>query len=165
MNATCPQCNHRLAQVDSPAGPVLGCETCDHRWLDIDGLESLQSTTTRNYTPEDVEALHTESKSRKEAALERPVVYMTCPACDNQMLRRTFGEVSFLLIHYCANHGYWIHGDELDAIVDYIKRGGEILEYRAEQEKLKLRLGDLERETRDLEQQKNSAGISFIPFT
>ena len=143
--ATCPQCNQRLAQADTPAGPALGCDGCNHRWLDADRLEHLQATTERRYTPDDVDALRGESKSRKEAATKRPVIYVRCPGCDKPMLRRTFGETSYLLVNYCADHGFWIHEDELAGIVRYIERGGEILDLRATRDALEQRVRDLDR--------------------
>ncbi|MHC4731945.1 MAG: hypothetical protein ACYS6Z_15330, partial [Planctomycetota bacterium] len=148
--ATCLQCTKALAEVETPAGPALGCDECAHVWLEAHRLEALQASAERRYTADDVRSLRAESKARKHAALQRPVVYCSCPACGNQMLRRTFGEVSFLLVHYCAAHGFWIHREELDGIASYVSRGGEILEMTNVTEKLEERLRDLESENRRL---------------
>jgi len=159
----CLQCQRNLVATDTLAGPVPGCAACGHRWLSAAQLAALQAGVERRYTPDDVRALRDESKARKRAALQRPVVYCRCPTCGNQMLRRTFGEVSFLLVHFCAAHGYWIHGDDLDGVVDYIARGGEVLEMANATERLALRIRDLERQNRTLEDRARIAG-AFIPL-
>ena len=109
-------------------------------------------------------ALRAESKARKTHALERKVVYCRCPACDSQMLRRTFGETSYLLVHYCATHGFWIHRDELEAIASFVARGGEILEMAHATEQLAERVRRLENQTRSLEQRSDGGGVAFVPF-
>jgi len=161
--ATCPQCRKALAEVETPAGPALGCDGCGHVWLDARCLEALQATAERHYTADDVRLLRAESKARKRAALQRPVVYCRCPSCGNQMLRRTFGEVSFLLVHYCAAHGFWISREELEGIASYISRGGEILEMANVTEKLEERLRCMESKNRRLEKRADSGGVGFIP--
>jgi hypothetical protein len=130
-------------------------------------LEALQAGLERRYTPDDVRALRDESEARKRAALERPVVYCRCPACGNPMLRRTFGTRSFLLVHFCAAHGYWIHGDDLDGVVDYIARGGEVLEMADTAERLAARVRELERQNRTLEHRARTASAAIpllFPF-
>ncbi len=129
-----------------------------------DGEDALlvvgQATAERHYTADDVRLLRAESKARKRAALQRPVVYCSCPACGNQMLRRTFGEMSFLLVHYCAAHGFWIHREELEGIASYVSRGGEILEMANVTEKLEERLRWMESK---IGERADSGGVSFIP--
>jgi Zn-finger nucleic acid-binding protein len=159
--ATCPQCKRPLAEVETPAGPALGCDGCAHVWLDARSLEALQTTAERRYTADDVRRLREECKARKQAALQRPVAYCNCPSCGNQMLRRTFGERSFLLVHYCAAHGYWIHRDELEGIVAYVTCGGELLEMEHVTEELEERLRDVENRLRDVE---NRGGSTFVPL-
>ena len=160
--ATCPQCSKALAEVETPAGPALGCDGCAHVWLEAHRLDALQASTERHYTADDVRALRDESEARKQSALKRPVVYCSCPACGSQMLRRTFGDVSFLLVHYCAAHGYWIHRDELAAIAAYVSRGGEILELEHVKEQLEERLRGLESRTRLLERRAAESGHAPI---
>ena len=163
--ATCPQCRKDLAEVETPAGPALGCDGCAHVWLEANRLEALQASAERSYTPDDVHSLRAESKARKRAALQRPVVYCRCPACGNQMLRRTFGEVSFLLVHFCAAHGFWIHREELEGIASYVSRGGEILEMTNATARLEERLRDLESDNRRLAKRAaESRGGAFIPL-
>lgn len=163
--ATCPQCRRSLSQVETPAGAALGCAGCDHVWLDAHKLEAMQKTAERRYTANDVRLLGEECEARKQAALQRPVVYCKCPACGNQMLRRTFGERSFLLVHFCAAHGYWIHRDELEGIFAYVTRGGELLEMESVTARLEERLRDLESDVRVLERRAaGGRGPTFIPL-
>jgi Zn-finger nucleic acid-binding protein len=159
--AICPQCRRNLTEVETPAGAALGCGGCAHVWLDTRSLEALRATALRHYRPDDVRALREESEARKRAALQRPVVYCRCPACGKQMHRRTFGEVSFLLLHHCVAHGYWIHRDELEGIAAYVTRGGEILEMRHVLDELEERVSRVESENRRLGER---AGPTFVPL-
>ncbi|MHC4938912.1 MAG: hypothetical protein ACYTHK_08090 [Planctomycetota bacterium] len=164
--AMCGRCRKALGEFETPLGPVSGCPGCGHLWIGADRLKEFQETAERRYTPQTVRALRREGKERKRAALQREVVYHDCPACGNQLLRRTFGELSFLLVHYCAQHGYWIHRDELDGIVDYIERGGEVLEMRHTIETLEQEVRDTQHRNRELERRTQDGGaVSFyFPF-
>ena len=137
---------------------VPGCTACDHLWIDAERLQQFQRTAERRYTPELIDALRREGQERKQVALKREIVYCNCPECGNQLLRRTFGETSFLLVPYCAAHGHWIHRDELDGIVDYVKRGGEVLEMRNEIEMLEQQSREAQHRTRELERKAQSGG-------
>ncbi|MHC4409738.1 MAG: hypothetical protein ACYS0F_12130 [Planctomycetota bacterium] len=156
--AMCARCRKTLQECESPIGKVPGCEACGHLWIGAGRLQEFQETAERRYTPETVGALRAEGQKRKQAALKREIVYCNCPECGNQLLRRTFGEMSFLLVHYCAAHGYWIHRDELDGIVDYVKRGGEVLEMRNEIETLEQQSREAQHRTRELERKAQSGG-------
>jgi len=159
----CRTCNRPLTEFVSPAGAVPGCSPCGHRLLEHTALEELQRSVQRHYTPDDVRELRAECKERKRATAERRVVYLDCPGCGNQLLRRTFGQLSFLLVNYCATHGYWIHKDELDGIAAYLERGGELLEMEAVQSDLAQSLRHLEGKNRDLEKTAAQAQ-AFIPL-
>ena len=125
-------------------------------------LEDFQEAAQRNYAPQDVRDLKAEAQERKKAAVERKVVYLDCPGCDHKLLRRTFGSCSFFLVNYCAQHGYWIHADELAGVVDYIQRGGEVLEMRNDLRELEERTRQLSRENSQLE--KNAQGAGIVPI-
>ena len=161
--AACPQCNRELSKTDSPAGPLPGCDGCGHLWLDATSLDTFRGTVPRRYVSEDLDLLRAESAARQAAAFHRPIVYLRCPGCQKRMLRRTFGEVSYLLMHYCVDHGYWIHRDELEAIATYIARGGEVLESRATRERLEERIRHLEAQGRRGSEQ--GGGDGFVPFS
>ena len=162
--ATCPQCDQELAATDTLIGPVPGCDGCGHLWLGAEQLRTLQATAPRSYVPDDVKLLRAECAARKDAAFQRPIVYFRCPGCDNQMLRRNFGAMSYLLLHYCADHGYWIHRDELEGIASYLARGGELLEMEKAQEMLEERLRRLEAKGFRVAEEGDSGG-GFIPFS
>jgi len=166
--AVCPQCQRSLAEIETPAGAALGCDGCAHVWIDAHSLEVLQMTSERRYTADDVRLLSEECKARRRSALERPVTYCKCPGCGKQMLRRTFGVRSFLLVNFCAADGYWIHRDELAGIHSYVTRGGELLEMKDLTENLEKRLRDLESDVRILKEKKrrgyDSGGFAFVPI-
>ena len=158
----CPQCLTPLTEGETPVGSARACESCDHVWIEAGAMDRFQEAAERRYTPDDLRALKSEAKERKQAALDRPVVYCRCPGCEKQMLRRTFGEQSFLLVHFCATHGYWIQRDDLAGIIDYIERGGELLEMKYALQKLEEHQRQLRTENRELERRAASTG--FVPI-
>ena len=162
--ASCPQCATKLAETPTPAGPAPGCEGCHHLWIGAGQLRTLQANTPRRYLPGDIDLLRAESATRKEAAFRRTIAYLRCPGCEKRMLRRTFGTMSYLLLHYCADHGYWIHRDELEGIAAYLARGGEVLEMARTQERLRERIRHLEAQGRRAEDH-GDGGSSFVPYS
>jgi predicted RNA-binding Zn-ribbon protein involved in translation (DUF1610 family) len=159
----CRSCNQTLTEVDSPAGRVPGCTSCNHRLLDHVALEDLQRGVRRIYTPVEVRLLEDECKERKRDAVERAVVYLDCPGCGNQLLRRTFGRLSFLLVHFCATHGYWIYENELAGIADYLERGGELLELEHARQEIEEQLRDAHAKHRELRQAAANSQ-AFVPL-
>jgi len=160
----CRECAKGLEERETAVGRAPACPGCDHVHVEAERIENLRETAERRYTPADVRALRAEGQERKKAALERAVVYRRCPACGNQLLRRTYGELSFLLVHYCAAHGYWIHAGELAGMLDYVERGGEVLELQHaieghEEEHRKLKL-----DNRELERRAAAGGVVMVPF-
>ncbi len=155
---TCPQCHANLIETDTPAGPAPACKDCGHLFVTADQLDEMQARIERRYTPDDVQALHDECGARKRAAVDRPVVYVRCPECQEPMARRTFGRASFVLVHVCTSHGSWLHGDALNDIADYIRRGGELIEWRHAHERLEDQLEQAERGRSRAEQRAHAAG-------
>jgi len=159
----CSACSRPLAEIETPAGPAPGCEGCGHVLLAAPRFEQWLGTLERRYKPADVEALRDECKERRRAILQRPVRYLGCPGCERQLLRRSFGEVSSLLVHFCADHGYWIHRDELAGIADYVARGGEILDLRHAAERLAEQLDGARHDAREAERRGNDLGFLTFP--
>lgn len=128
-------------------------------------MEEFQTTTPRAYRPDDLAALKDEATARRDAARERPVVYLRCPECGNQMLRRTFGKVSYLLVNYCAGHGYWIARAELDGIAAYLAGGGEVLELKEQALRLEERIRQLDNDIRAKDNDRRlGPGVIIVPI-
>lgn len=155
---SCPTCKHALEARETLVGMTPFCARCEHAWIPAALLEEFDETAQRTYTPADLENLRTECDERKRASIERKVAYYDCPGCSNKLLRRTYGNCSFLLVHYCAKHGYWIHVDSLAGIVDYIERGGEILEMKYDVHLLEDQKRQLQRENASIQMRTGHSG-------
>jgi Zn-finger nucleic acid-binding protein len=84
---------------------------------------------------------------QRERHVEREVRYLACPICRAPMNRKQFGRMSGVIVDTCKHHGVWFDGGELQAVLDFVSRGG--LE-RARQRDL----DDLKDERRTLESKK-----------
>ena len=162
--AACPTCKKPLENRETPMGAIPGCEACTHAWFTEDELSAYQQAAQRSFTPDDLLHLQADIRARQEAAMKRPVEYLSCPGCDRQLLRRTFGMRTFLLVHYCVEHGYWVHDDDLAGIVDFVTSGGEILELQSRIEQLEENAQQLRIQRAAAEQRARTAGAVAYPF-
>jgi len=52
-------------------------------------------------------------------------LYRPCPVCGKLMHRLNFGRKSGIILDSCRPHGLWFDANELDAVVRWIRAGGE----------------------------------------
>jgi len=52
-------------------------------------------------------------------------LYRPCPVCGKLMHRLNFGRRSGIILDSCQPHGLWFDANELDAVVRWIRTGGE----------------------------------------
>ena len=86
--------------------------------------------------------------------LESVVRYLACPVCQKGMNRKQFGRVSGVVVDACKDHGVWFDGGELQAVLDFVSRGGlerarqkDLDDLRAERRKLDGERTELARES------------------
>jgi len=166
--AVCPRCKRALTPGETALGPAPVCPSCDHAWIAPEQIEAFQDSAERRYRGDELDALRKEALARRQTMLDSDIVYCDCPGCARRMLRRTYGETSFLLVHYCAAHGYWIGAEQIRGIVDWVRRGGEVLELRRriehyEEETRRLRI-DLKGAELRAYQGDGGAVVPFMPF-
>jgi len=61
-------------------------------------------------------------------------MYRPCPYCKQSMNRQNFGRRSGVIVDRCRDHGLWFDAGELDAVLRWIKKGGEERAQRREAE-------------------------------
>ena len=75
---------------------------------------------------------------RKTRAREASVHYVKCPLCETLVNRKMFARVSSVVVDVCRKHGVWFDPGELDAVLEFITRGGLDRARAREMEELRL---------------------------
>lgn len=136
----CPACGdgRRLNSraLGTTGSTVLECGVCAGLWLGADVFRALEDRVRKVAAPTpDPAALRTEVKARARAPRGAGPVYRPCPTCGQRMNRVNFERVSGILIDRCRDHGIWFDATELDAVLRWIKLGGErVSDERRQQE-------------------------------
>jgi Zn-finger nucleic acid-binding protein len=137
----CPRCGdeamHAVRYKDLEADE---CPRCDGLFLGPAVLDRLVSQ--RDHAAR----LHLALPARPRH-VEREVRYLRCPVCRNGMNRKQFGRISGVVVDTCKQHGVWFDGGELQAVLDFVSRGG--LEQARQKD-----LDDLRDERRSVESKK-----------
>jgi predicted RNA-binding Zn-ribbon protein involved in translation (DUF1610 family) len=127
---TCPSCGDGKRLQSRALGDTgftaLECGVCAGLWLGAEVFESLEERTRKTATAAaDPIALRKEIASRPRIAPQKGVFYRPCPVCSQRMTRINFDQVSAIILDRCAPHGLWFDASELDAVLRWIKIGGE----------------------------------------
>lgn len=126
----CPACGgqrrlHSRALGDT-GSTVLECGVCGGLWLGAEVFRALEARARAAAPPlPDAAALRAEASSRPRIAPSGGPFYRPCPTCGAPMTRVNFERVSGILLDRCRDHGIWFDATELDAVLRWIKLGGE----------------------------------------
>ena len=126
----CPACagGHRLRSrpLGEPGLAGLECERCAGLWVGGEAFDRLANRTRKTANPApDLAAIRTERMPAHRAQSASGPVYRRCPLCSKMMNRLNFEKRSGVLIDRCRDHGIWFDADELDAVLRWIRAGGE----------------------------------------
>ena len=144
----CPSCGAGRFLHSRPLGDTtftaLECGVCAGLWLGAEVFRALEERA-RQAAPAVVDpaALRTEAASRPRVPLSTGPLYRPCPACKTPMTRINFERVSGILIDRCRDHGIWFDATELDAVLRFIKLGGERAAGEVEEQEARARLAQL----------------------
>ena len=146
---SCPSCQERLANFQSPSGVLSDCSKCGGQFLQATLLVALL---------EQREALGTKVPRNlpRHNPLSDSVRYLPCPVCQRTMNRKNFGRTSGVIVDVCAEHGTWFDRGELPRILKFVEAGGLVLARRreAEDKRQKKRRAD----ARDIERALSPLG-------
>jgi DNA-directed RNA polymerase subunit RPC12/RpoP len=126
----CPACGAGRLLSSRPLGDtgltVLECGVCAGLWVGVDVFGTLEERA-RKVAPgtPDPAALRAEAKSHPRVPQRPGPLYRPCPVCRTPMNRVNFERVSGILLDRCRDHGIWFDATELDAVLRWIKLGGE----------------------------------------
>ena len=110
----CPRCKVELTRKMFENHPVDACGKCGGLWVHRHQLNELLDESHG-----DVESSSIDSREHKD---KFPAA--KCLSCDNRIMKKiNFMEFSDIIIDYCPGCGsFWIDGQELDMMHDYIRR-------------------------------------------
>lgn len=128
----CPACGRghplRGRSLDGAGLSALECVRCAGLWIAEEAFRILTDQARHVADP----APDAATVRRDTAPAPRPArpvgpVYRPCPVCSTRMNRVNFGRRSGILIDRCRDHGCWFDAAELDAVLRWIRDGGEVL--------------------------------------
>ena len=128
----CPHCAIPMRTVDLSGDDSLHvehCETCHGLFFDNGELQQAMEHGVSNAAAGDRELINQIINGRYQ---HRPVKYVNCPVCAEQMARRNFGYRSGVVTDVCLKHGVWLDNGELRQLLEWKKAGGEEIHERRE---------------------------------
>jgi Zn-finger nucleic acid-binding protein len=116
---------------------ALECERCAGLWL---GEEVFRSLSERARSEEDPAPDAAEVRDEAASGIARTAsrAYRRCPVCRSMMNRSNFGRRSGVLVDRCRDHGTWFDDAELQAILRWIRSGGESLAQKRDHEEARV---------------------------
>jgi Zn-finger nucleic acid-binding protein len=122
----CPRCNINLQTIGIIMGKTIYIERCKNcLGIFFDPLE------LEDIIAESIREERTVNRKKffifvEEGTGDRwPIKYIKCPVCREFMGRKTYGELSGVIIDWCKDHGVWLDGGELGKILKWKRAGGD----------------------------------------
>lgn len=154
----------------SMRGAFLHCDPCQFVWLTNEAFDRLLAEFERRFCLADLAALPADCQLRAKdlaaGALEEgaEVRCFDCPACDARMSRRAFAQTSGVIVNRCVEHGLLLADQDLMHVVDFIRRGGEILTINRQVEGLEVELAEAVGRESDAEHRAQRRGGRGMPI-
>jgi len=121
QGAFCPRCKWDLHIRSLAEVSVVECSKCHGIWVRREQFELICRIAQNRPDIRLTEQLLPISAAEPE----RVVQYIPCLVCTDLMLRKMFrykGQASYVIMDYCRNHGVWLDKDELEQIVQFIRK-------------------------------------------
>ena len=132
---------------------VLQCKHCKSLWFGVGVLERMLAeleVEVELRTSNDPDMPPVVPPKRKP----QPVEYRRCPSCDMPMKRENYKRISGIIIDRCLQHGTYLDGGELEALMEFMKAGGQAA---ADFHDETIRRGQTEKRARDAVREKERA--------
>jgi len=124
----CPRCDAHLCTVNignTERFHVERCDTCHGLFFDVAELDA--------YIDLAVDTANEVLNKRLNAMIEErgtdrqwDTSYVKCPVCQKLMNRKAYGMRSGVIVDTCKEHGVWVDGGELAAIIRWAQAGGKM---------------------------------------
>jgi len=144
----CPACGEgrflSSRALGGAGATALECRVCAGLWLGAEVFRTLEERAREAAPPNpDPAALRAEAESRAKTPQGPGPLYRRCPVCRTPMTRINFERVSGILLDRCRDDGIWFDAAELDAVLRWIKLGGERLSNERRQDEERARAAQL----------------------
>jgi len=119
--AFCPRCKWDLRIRSLADTSVIECSRCDGIWVRREHFEVICRSAQNRPDIKLADKLLPVSAAEPE----RRVQYIPCLVCEELMLRKMFrykSQASYVIFDYCRIHGVWLDKDELERIVQFIRK-------------------------------------------
>jgi|SRR5918911_476121 Zn-finger nucleic acid-binding protein len=145
----CPRCRVGMEAIAVGSASLRECVRCDGMWVDVASFEQICEERE-----EQTALLGAAALVPKQTITAEPnkVRYVPCPECGQLMNRVNFARCSGVIVDVCKGHGTWFDRDELQQIIEFIRKGG--MEAARSREKR-----ELEEERQRLRQEQLAAGL------
>lgn len=162
----CPVCGegrHLRGRAFAGGLSALECVRCAGLWLGVATFDLLLERA-RGEGPPVADAVTTRAATAP-ATVQVPTggrIYRRCPVCAQWMHRWNFGRTSGVVIDRCHAHGVWFDAMELDGILRWVRKGGELVERerRAAEERARAIAERFKVEPKVPEEYGNSGGYA-----
>ncbi len=127
----CPVCDGGPKLVSRSLGPsqtaVLECPSCAGIWISHGLFERAVRHNQEQAVPPAAAGVRGDSSKVHQVKMRRQQgpMYRKCPECQNIMNRQNYARRSGIIIDICAQHGIWFDAQELEAILEWLRRGGD----------------------------------------
>lgn len=108
----CPRCATPMQPVQVGNTEVDHCPQCEGSWYDLAELGRMFGVPDKQ-----MRTTHLVDRVDQPVDLEKPVA---CPRCGAQMERNRYLKDCEVLVDRCDEHGVWLDGGELDALLKHM---------------------------------------------
>lgn len=115
----CPACAVPMLRGTLEQTTLHECGKCFGLWLNTATFERICRDAERQAA-----VLAAGGPASSSAVPLSPVRYRRCPVCHELMHRANFAQCSGVVVDVCREHGTWFDMNELQRIVQFIRRGG-----------------------------------------
>jgi Zn-finger nucleic acid-binding protein len=98
------------------------CARCAGLWLGRAEFDLVAERAREQALPVELSTPRAAAQAARRAASPS---YRRCPRCGKHMNRRNFSRHSGVILDVCKEHGTWLDAQELEAVLAFIRQGGE----------------------------------------
>jgi len=127
----CPVCAEgrhlRSRRLGDTAMSVLECQGCAGLWIAAATLETIVDVARKSSLPAKTQggtSVPERDYRRGSQAPQAGPMYRKCITCGKIMNRVNYARQSAVIIDLCKDHGVWFDADELERLVQWVRRGG-----------------------------------------
>ena len=136
----CPACDQAPALRHRSLGErslaLEECQTCAGLWLPLATFEQLLREARTVAAGAEAQRVAAPPVASGGASATR---YRSCPNCRALMHRQNFGRRSGVIVDRCRDCGVWFDAHELDAVLRWVRAGGEKLASAREADEVRER--------------------------